>query len=178
MNTKSSFTVRHAKFSDLDELSKLENRCFPPSEACSREHMQQRLQAYPDWFFLHEENEKIVSFVDGLISDKSDLTDEMYEKTALHHSNGKWLMILGVNTDPEYRHNGLASKCIISALKQAEQNGLYGAVLTCKERLIPFYESLGFCNEGISQSTHGNVIWYQMRKVIPAIDKFQGSCTA
>lgn len=35
--------------------------------------------------------------------------------------------------------------------------------MTCKEKLIPFYEQFGFINEGISESVHGNVVWYQMR---------------
>ena len=38
-----------------------------------------------------------------------------------------------------------------------------GIVLTCKEHLIPFYSEFGFVDEGISLSTHGNVVWHQMR---------------
>jgi len=38
-----------------------------------------------------------------------------------------------------------------------------GLVLTCKEKLIAYYAKFGFENEGISESVHGNVIWYQMR---------------
>ena len=38
-----------------------------------------------------------------------------------------------------------------------------GIVLTCKEHLIPFYSEFGFVDEGISSSTHGNVLWHQMR---------------
>lgn len=36
-------------------------------------------------------------------------------------------------------------------------------MLTCKERLIPYYERFGFRNEGLSASTHGGETWYQMR---------------
>ena len=38
-----------------------------------------------------------------------------------------------------------------------------GLVLTCKEKLIPYYSSFGFQDEGISSSEHGNVVWHQMR---------------
>lgn len=38
-----------------------------------------------------------------------------------------------------------------------------GIVLTCKERLIGFYAQFGFVDEGVSVSTHGDVVWHQMR---------------
>ena len=41
--------------------------------------------------------------------------------------------------------------------------GRKGIVLTCKERLVGFYARLGFVDEGTSASTHGNVVWRQMR---------------
>ena len=47
--------------------------------------------------------------------------------------------------------------------EEARARGRLGVVLTCKERLVPYYASLGFENEGLSSSTHGNVAWYQMR---------------
>lgn len=45
----------------------------------------------------------------------------------------------------------------------AAQAGRKGLVLTCKERLVDFYARLGFVDEGLSESTHGNVVWHQMR---------------
>lgn len=38
-----------------------------------------------------------------------------------------------------------------------------GLVLTCKDKLIHYYASFGFVDEGISESVHGNVVWHQMR---------------
>ena len=35
--------------------------------------------------------------------------------------------------------------------------------LTCKDRLIGFYARFGYQDEGVSESTHGNVVWHQMR---------------
>lgn len=160
-----SIAIRHAEINDLNELSDLENRCFLPAEACNKEHMKQRLEIYPDFFFLHEENGKIVSFVDGLLSRDIDLKDEMYEDAHMHNPDGTWLMILGVNTDPQFRNHKFASACIRASMLQCKEEGRYGAVLTCKKALIPFYEKNGFLSEGISASVHGNVTWYQMRSV-------------
>ena len=35
--------------------------------------------------------------VDGMVTDQADLTDEMYEKAAMHNEDGAWQMIFGVN---------------------------------------------------------------------------------
>ena len=48
-------------------------------------------------------------------------------------------------------------------LAQARAQGRKGVVLTCKDRLVHYYAKFGFVNEGVSQSTHGDVVWYQMR---------------
>ena len=34
----------------------------------------------------------------------------MYENTSIHNENGTWQMIFGVNTLPEYRKQGYATK--------------------------------------------------------------------
>lgn len=49
------------------------------------------------------------------------------------------------------------------AIDDARKQGKKGLVLTYKDKLFPFYSKLGFKNEGISKSVHGNVVWYQMR---------------
>jgi len=108
-------------------------------------------------------NGKLVSFVDGMVTDTPDLADEMYENAALHDENGAWQMIFGVNTIPECRKKGYAGQLIRCAIEQAKKEGRKGLVLTCKDKLLHYYENFGFVNEGVSKSVHGNVVWYQMR---------------
>ena len=45
----------------------------------------------------------------------------------------------------------------------ARQQGRRGLVLTCKDRLVPYYAKFGFADEGMSDSNHGGVAWHQMR---------------
>ena len=72
-------------------------------------------------------------------------------------------MIFGVNTIPEYRSRGCAGELLSRAILDARQQGRRGLVLTCKDRLLAYYAKFGFVNEGVSVSTHGGVVWYQMR---------------
>jgi len=76
--------------------------------------------------------------------------------------NGAWQMIFGVNTLPAYRKHGYAGELINAAIADAKLQGRKGLVLTCKEKLLHYYAKFGFVNEGISASTHGNVVWYQI----------------
>ena len=77
---------------------------------------------------------------------------------------GAWQMIFGVDTVPEFRGRGCAGALLQAAIDDARRQGRRGLVLTCKERLIHYYARFGFVDEGVSEkSTHGNVVWHQMR---------------
>ena len=47
-------------------------------------------------------------------------------------------------------------------IADARQKGRAGLILTCKDRLIGFYEQFGYRNLGVSQSVHGGAVWYDM----------------
>ena len=98
-----------------------------------------------------------------MVTDIPDLTDEMYENAQMHNENGDWQMIFGVNTIPAYRQQGYAGLLIEQAIADAKNQERKGLVLTCKDKLVHYYAKFGFVNEGISESVHGNVTWYQMR---------------
>ena len=155
--------IRHATLEDLDILDKVENECFPPNEAASRKALEGRLKVYPNHFWLLEDGDQVVSFVNGMVTDLPDLCDEMFDDPHMHNDKGAWQMIFGVNTIPAYRKRGCAGQLLEQASKQAREQGRKGLVLTCKDKLVHYYAKFGFVSEGVSQSEHGGVVWYQMR---------------
>ena len=155
--------IRKAKMEDLDEITAIEAECFPASEAATRKSFEGRLAVYPDYFWILEEDGKIVSFVNGMVTDSPNLSDEMYENPHLHNPEGKWQMIFGINTLPDYRKRGYAEKLLNEMIKDAKDKKRKGVVLTCKDALVHYYSKFGFKNEGVSESTHGGVVWYEMR---------------
>lgn len=155
--------IRTATMDDLQAVAAVEAECFPAAEAATEVEFAQRLRYYGNHFWLMFEGEKLIAFVDGFVTDEADLTDEMYEKAELHNEDGAWQMIFGVNTIPSHRRHGYAGQLIQRAIEDARVQGRKGLVLTCKDRLVPYYAKFGFKNEGVSDSTHGNVVWYQMR---------------
>lgn len=156
--------IRNGRISDVDELTAIEAECFPAAEAAERKSFEDRLKHYADHFWiLEDDNGKIISFVNGMVTDEEHLTDEMYENTSMHNENGAWQMIFGVNTLPEYRKNGYAEAVLRNVISDAKEQSRKGLVLTCKEKLIHFYGKLGFVDEGVSDSEHGGVVWHEMR---------------
>ena len=155
--------IRTATIDDLTAIAQVEAACFPPAEAATADEFKDRLDHYANHFWLMFDNDKLIAFVDGFCTDNPNLTDEMYAKADMHNESGAWQMIFGVNTLPEYRNKGYAAELINEAIKDTTKQGREGLVLTCKDKLIPYYSKFGFVNEGISESVHGNVTWYQMR---------------
>ena len=156
--------IRTAVPSDLAAVTAVEAACFPAAEAATEADFAARLAVYPNHFWLLEDDSgALVSFVNGLVTDEPHLRDEMYADAGFHKEAGAWQMIFGVNTLPEYRRRGLAEQVLRQVIADARNQGRKGCVLTCKEKLLHYYGKLGFVNEGISQSTHGGVVWYEMR---------------
>ena len=154
--------IRTAVPGDLPAIIQIESECFPEAEAASAASLTARVASYPGHFWVLLDGGTMVGFVNGLVTDEADLRDEMYEDAALHDEHGAWQMIFGVDTIPAYRRRGCAGKLLRHVIGEAKAQGRRGVVLTCKDALVHYYAKFGFVDEGISQSTHGDVVWHQI----------------
>ena len=77
--------------------------------------------------------------------------------------DGAYLMILGLDVRPQYRHRGYAGMLLRRLIDNARREGRRGVGLTCHDFLIPYYSSFGFRNLGVSASVWGGETWYDMR---------------
>ena len=154
-------SIRKATSADLDAVCALENKTFPPAEAGTRKAFAYRLRAFPERFLLAEKDGQVVGMVNGCTSDLPTIADELYEESG-HDPKGKNQMIFGLATDPACQRQGIAALLMEALIAQAKAEGRENMVLTCKERLIHYYEKFGYQNRGVSASTHGGVVWYDM----------------
>ncbi len=166
--------VRRATIEDIEELARLEALAFPKEEAASKERIAERMMRFPDYCWILCEIgpnvpgtngpkvETILAYINGIATDEKDLQDIMYEDPAMHHADGKNLMIFSVVTNPLYLHRGYASYLMDFVIKDCRKSK-QALVLTCKEHLVGFYQKFGYKEEGISVSSHGGAIWHQMR---------------
>ena len=112
--------IRTATINDLEAVAAVEAECFPAAEAATKEEFAERIKFYGDHFWLMFDADKLISFVDGFVTDQPDLTDEMYENASMHNEKGAWQMIFGVNTIPSYRQHGYAGELIRRAIFDAK----------------------------------------------------------
>lgn len=154
--------IRMGTPADAEALAEVEALCFPAAEAAGKADFRARLAVYPDHFWLLEEDGRLLAFVNGMVSRQPRITDDLFEDPSRHCPDGPWQLIFGVATRPECRKQGLAGRVLRRVIDDARAQGRRGVVLTCKERLIPFYQSFGFENRGVSNSVHGGVVWYDM----------------
>lgn len=146
----------------MDGLVKLENLCFPKEEAATRESFEYRIAAFPESFYVAVEKDEIIGIVNGCVSDNVTISDDLFEPEGGHNPKGKNQMIFGLLVDPAYQKQGIAAKLMNHFMNVARQAGREKMVLTCKEHLIKYYEKFGYINQGVSQSTHGGAVWYDM----------------
>ena len=155
--------IRKATLNDLDAITALEAACFPEAEAASRESFEKRLKVFADRFWLMWDGDRLVSMVNGMVTDQEELVDEMFADASIHQPEGAWQMIFGVATHPEYQRQGLAAQVLERAIADVKAEGHRGLILTCKEQKLHYYAKFGFVNQGVSVSEHGGAKWYQMR---------------
>ena len=157
-NTK----IRAARAEDLDSIAEIEAACFPAAEAATRESFKMRIATFPDSFFVAETMGRIIGFINGCVTNSPVIYDEMFHDSRHHIPTGENVSIFGLDVLPEYRKQGIAAKLMNHYIQVARNSGRKKVILTCKERLVPYYESFGYVNDGLSSSTHGGAQWFDM----------------
>lgn len=154
--------IRQVRKEDIDAVTQVEAVCFPAAEAARRDAFVQRIETFPKSFFVAEKDGRIVGFINGCVTDSRTISDEMFEDVGLHQPSGAYQSIFGLDVAPEYQHHGLASRLMEYMIGEARRQGRRGLILTCKDRLIGFYEKFGYRELGLSKSVHGGAVWYDM----------------
>ena len=154
--------IRQASLEDAERLAEIEAICFPKEEAAELESFCDRLKSFGDCFLVAEQDNQIIGFINGMVTDEETISDVMFEKADLHKGDGRWQSVFGLDVLPEYRCNGYAAKLMESFIEKAKIEGRRGCILTCKERLIHYYSRFGYVNKGLSRSQHGGAVWYDM----------------
>lgn len=161
---KERFEFREVLLTEDDEVTRIEQICFPPNEACSERQMKERVREVPELFLVAVEKSsgKIAGFLNGLATDEEAFRDEFFQDASLHRVNGRNIMLLGLDVLPKYRGQGLAKEIVAKYVRKESKRGRKKLILTCLEEKIAMYQKMGFFNHGIADSTWGGEEWYEM----------------
>ena len=158
------FEFREIKQEEADEAAEIEQACFPANEACSPEHMKDRIKAASDCFLvaIDRENGKIAGFLNGIATDEYQFRDEFFTDAKLHDPDGRNIMLLGLDVLPEYRKQGLGRELVYNYCRKEQARGRKCLVLTCLKNKVKMYTKLGFQDRGESASKWGGEKWHEM----------------
>lgn len=159
-------TIRGVRPEDLDRVAEIESVCFPATEAAQRESFRERIAAFPEYFLVAEADGILIGFINGCVTNSAVIYDELFHSTRHHIPDGKNLTVFGLDVIPEYRNRGIAAQLMNHFIQLAKDTGRKSVILTCKDRLVHYYESFGYVNNGISGSTHGGSQWFDMTLVL------------
>ena len=164
---KTGFEFRTIRREEAEEAARIEQICFPPHEACTREMMVDRVERAPEYLLaaLDPDTGKIAGYISGICTEEEKFRDEFFFDATLHNPEGNYIMILGVEVLPDYRGQGLARELMERYLRMQEEKGKAAVILTCLDEKVKMYEKMGFQDRGMSQSVWGNEQWHEMGHV-------------
>ncbi len=158
------YEYRNIKPGEAEQAIAIEQACFPPSEACSPEHMRERAAAAPELFLVAEDKDtgKIAGMLNGLSTKETEFRDEFFTDIFLYDPEGDNIMLLGLAVLPQYQGQGLARELVKEYVRLQRAAGRKKLILTCLDFRVPMYEKFGFVDNGISASTWGGEQWHVM----------------
>lgn len=158
------FDFRSIRQEETNQAVKIEQICFPPNEACSREHMTERIKSAPELFLVAVDKNTglIAGFFNGIATNEEEFRDEFFTDITLHNPEGNNIMLLGLDVLPEYRMQGLARELVRRYVERERLNNRKKAILTCLDSKVEMYKKMGFIDDGIANSTWGGEAWHQM----------------
>lgn len=155
---------RKATIEDLPTLIELENKGFTLKEAATPEAIAQRIEIISDTFIIAEQESEIAGYINGPVIPQKYITDDLFETIKPNPDIGGYLSVLGLVVSEKYQKQGLGGQLLNQFENIARKNARFGVTLTCRDMLVPFYEKYGYKNEGLSDSQHASVQWYNLVK--------------
>ena len=154
---------RPPKEDDIDQIMQIENAGFTADEAASKSAMMDRILTISDSFIVAvNEKDCPIGYVVGPIIFKRYLSDDLFESTCPNQPFGGYQSILSLAVAPDYRNCQIANKLLSALEEKCRLQNRKGITLTCLESLVPYYKKHGYQLEGLSESQHAGVAWYNM----------------
>ena len=162
------FEFRTIYIEETEQAVQIEQICFPPNEACSREYMEERIKAAPELFLVavDRKTRKMAAFLNGLATNQEHLTDDFFTDADQHDPAGTNIMLLGLDVLPEHQHQGLARELMEQYKEREQVKGRKKLILTCLPDKVEMYKKFGFKDHGIGDSVWGGEAWHEMDIVL------------
>lgn len=158
------FEIRCIRPEEGDAIVNIEQICFPPGVAETREALLKRVALISDLFIVAVEKNsgRVVAYLNGVPTSREHFCDEFFSDYSLYDENGGSIMLLGLGVLPEYRGRGIARALMMHYQKMQKECGRKKLFLTCQEDKVGMYQNMNFRDLGIANSSWGGKVWHEM----------------
>lgn len=158
------FLFRYIRSEEAPQAAEIEQICFPPNEACTRERIIERAEKASEFFLtaIDKTTGNLAGFLNGICTDEDLFRDEFFTDISLHNPDGKNIMLLGLDVLPQYRGQGLAREIMHNYLHMAGEKNKQTVILTCLENKVEMYKKMGYTDCGFANSSWGGEQWHEM----------------
>lgn len=162
--------IRNAKKQDLEAILAVEKSAFAPERQASIETFQNRLQLFPQGFFVLIYNRKIVGLTTGLITEEiNNIKDLKYSDEKLFKRQGNSYELRSLAVMKSYQGKGFGTLLAKRQVENAKNLKKKFFFFTATSDVEPFYLKLGFKKVGNYEYFHNS---YQALWKIE-LDKFK-----
>ncbi|MCM3629940.1 GNAT family N-acetyltransferase [Paenibacillus glycanilyticus] len=161
----SDIELRLIQEHELEEALLLEQRCYVPDAAATREGFRYRYEHYPNYFWSAWSGGKLAGIANGIRTSAWSCGDEM-KGDQQDEEEGNNFCVLTVAVAEEARRQGIGEKLLKKLVAECDAAGHEAILLMCERHLIPFYEKAGFAYIGVAASAHGGIEWHEMRRTL------------
>ncbi|KAK7403661.1 hypothetical protein QQX98_010584 [Neonectria punicea] len=167
------FYIRTLSIRDLEQCVVVESSAFPPDQAASRDKLPDNIHYISDASVSEED-----TLVAHTISTKSTTrpvkdqdmdfpsdwkANALAEYEVGHQPKGRTIALHALAVFPKYQKSGLGKALMKSYITQMKEAGHADRIsILTYDRLVPYYEGLGFKNYGKSESNYAGVAWYDL----------------
>lgn len=154
--------IRYAKQTDLEEVWGIEQANFIPNEQISKTVLSFYLEHETKTCLVMEDQGKVAGYLLALPTSQQTVTDDLFERSDSIPNPTPYLAIVSLSVAEEYKGQGIGTLLLAAIKEIASQEKYEGISLTCKDYLLSYYGMYQFEDLGVSESTFGGAVWYDM----------------
>ncbi|MFA5077035.1 MAG: GNAT family N-acetyltransferase [Candidatus Micrarchaeia archaeon] len=154
--------MRKAGIADLESIHRVELDAFSADRQASMDALEERLELFPDGFFVLIYNGRLVGFSTALLIDDFRTLEKLDSPDRkLHKPDGEIYYLRSVAIMKEYQKRGFGKLLINRQLENARSLGKGHFRFTASKDVEAFYLELGFKKLGVYGEFHNSkqVVW-------------------
>lgn len=152
--------IRKATLKDSQSILEIQARCFPKEECCFPSKMKKRIELFP-FFYVLEENNQIISYLAAFYSPIDGVPFSSLNQIQSLPETSECVILLSLATKKSCQRKKYGQQILLYfLLKMSKLNKKVFVV--CNKEMISFYKKYHFDYHGKEHTSFPNKVWYEL----------------